>query len=112
ELAAVYRALDIVVHASTQPEPFGRTIVEAMACAKPVIVSAAGGAAELFTPGHDAIGTPPRDVRALSSAIKELLLDCQLRQHIARNARCTALTRFSRTRLGPQIVSTYHRIAA
>ncbi|HUR53224.1 MAG TPA: glycosyltransferase, partial [Gemmataceae bacterium] len=28
----VYRALDVVVHASTQPEPFGLTITEAMAC--------------------------------------------------------------------------------
>ena len=42
--AAAIRALDIVVHASTQPEPFGLAIAEGMACGKPVIVSAAGGA--------------------------------------------------------------------
>jgi len=50
--ADVYRALDIVVHASTKPEPFGRTIVEAMACGKPVIAAQTGGAAELFTHDH------------------------------------------------------------
>ncbi len=39
----VYRSLDVVVHASTRPEPFGLTIVEAMACGRSVVVSAAGG---------------------------------------------------------------------
>src|SRR5205085_8086358 len=58
DTAPVYRALDVVVHASTRPEPFGLTVVEAMACGRPVIVSRAGGAAELFTPGYDGGGGP------------------------------------------------------
>ncbi|HEV3257746.1 MAG TPA: glycosyltransferase family 4 protein [Gemmataceae bacterium] len=108
--ADVYRALDIVVHASTQPEPFGRTIVEAMACARPVIVSQAGGAAELFTHGHDALGVPPGDATALASAILPLIRDRGARQRIAAHARRTAVERFSRERLGRQILSTYRRI--
>ena len=40
--AAAIRALDIVVHASTSPEPFGRVIAEAMACGKPVIMTRGG----------------------------------------------------------------------
>ena len=40
---AVYRALDVVVHASTRPEPFGRVIVEAMACGRAVVVLRGGG---------------------------------------------------------------------
>ena len=50
--ASALRACDIVVHASTQPEPFGLVIVEAMACGRPVIVSRAGGAAELVEEGQ------------------------------------------------------------
>ncbi len=50
--AGAYRALDVVVHASTRPEPFGRTIAEAMVCAKPVVAAREGGAAELVS--HDA----------------------------------------------------------
>ncbi len=53
--SSAIRALDIVVHASTRPEPFGRVIVEAMACAKPVITTAAGGAAELISAGNNAL---------------------------------------------------------
>src|SRR5207253_2042316 len=37
DTAALYRALDVVVHASTQPEPFGLTVIEAMGCGRPVI---------------------------------------------------------------------------
>ena len=37
----IYRAADVVVHASTQPEPFGLTIVEAMACGRATVVSEA-----------------------------------------------------------------------
>ena len=67
--AAAIRALDIVVHASTQPEPFGLAIAEGMACGKPVIVSAAGGAIEIVTPGVDALTHPPGNVDALADCI-------------------------------------------
>jgi len=108
--AHVYRALDVVVHASTQPEPFGRTIVEAMACGKPVIVSEAGGARELFTPDHDAVGFPPGNVWALNRRIKELMDSPSLRTHLANNARRTAVARFDRARFGPQILTAYRRL--
>ena len=64
--ADVYRMLDVVVHASTRPEPFGLTIVEAMACGKPVIIAAAGGAVELFTPDYDGLGHAPGDATGLA----------------------------------------------
>ena len=102
--------LDIVVHASTQPEPFGRAIAEAMACARPVIVSAAGGAVELFTPDHDAIGVVPGDPDALAAAIARLAADPALRQRLGENARQTAVERFDRDRLGPQLMAIYQRI--
>jgi glycosyltransferase involved in cell wall biosynthesis len=107
--ADVYRALDIVVHASTQPEPFGRTIVEAMACGKPVIVSEGGGARELFTPDHDAVAYPPGNVTALTRRVKELIDAPSFRTHLAANARQTAVARFDRGRFGPQILAAYRR---
>ncbi len=110
--AAVYRALDIAVHASTQPEPFGRTIVEAMACAKPVIVARAGGAAELFTHDHDAVGVPPGDPAALATALTRLLIDPARLHRLAHNARQTIVERFNHHRLGPQILAAYRRFTS
>jgi glycosyltransferase involved in cell wall biosynthesis len=107
--ADIYRSLDIVVHASTQPEPFGRTIVEAMACGKPVIVSEGGGARELFTPDQDAVGYPLGDATALSRRIGELIDAPSFRTYLSANARRTAVARFDRTRFGPQILAAYRR---
>jgi len=107
--ANIYRALDIVVHASTRPEPFGRTIVEAMACGKPVLVSEAGGARELFTPDHDAVGFPPGNISVLARRIKELVDAPSFRFRLAGNARRTAAARFDRVRFGPQVLAAYHR---
>jgi glycosyltransferase involved in cell wall biosynthesis len=108
--APIYRALDIVVHASTQPEPFGLAIAEAMACARPVIVSRAGGAAELFTHNYDAVGVPPSDPIALAAAVSELASDPQRRQRLAEHAARTARERFNRNRLGPCLLKLYKGI--
>ena len=106
DIARVYRALNVVVHASTQPEPFGRTIVEAMACARPVIVARAGGAAELFDEGVNALGFEPGNTAELADAmIREL--DPELRTRLGRSAREHALARFDRSRLGPELLRVY-----
>jgi glycosyltransferase involved in cell wall biosynthesis len=107
ETAGVYKALDVVVHASTRPEPFGLMIVEAMASGKAVVVTQAGGAAELFTPDVDAIGFPLGDETALAAAIERLAADPALRCTLGENARQTARTRFDRARLGSQLLEAY-----
>jgi len=107
DIAEIYRQLDIVVHASTQPEPFGLAIVEAMACGKPVIVSQAGGAMELFTDNYDAVGVPPGKAIALATAILDLLDHPEKCQTMAKNARQTVIQRFNQTNLGEQIWQIY-----
>ncbi len=105
-----FRALDIVVHASTQPEPFGLTIVEAMACAKPVIVARAGGAAELFAHSRDALGFTPGDAEGLAAAMRQLVSNPCLAQIMGENARRTVLARFHCRELGPRFCGIYDKI--
>ena len=107
DVAPIYQALDIVVQSSTKPEPFGRTIVEAMASSRSVIVSNAGGASELFTSGLDAIGFLPGNVTSLADSICMLLTDSQLRSDLSQAARTTAESRFSRNRLGIEVGNIY-----
>jgi glycosyltransferase involved in cell wall biosynthesis len=107
--ADLFRALDVVVHASTLPEPFGRTIVEAMASARPVVVARAGGAAELFTEGVDAVGFTPSDPDSLAGAILGLIRDPDRRLRIACDARRTAEARFTRDRHCGELLSIYDR---
>jgi glycosyltransferase involved in cell wall biosynthesis len=107
DVAGVYRALDVVVHASTQPEPFGLTIVEAMACGRAVIVAQAGGAAELFRDGCDALGVPPGNAAALTEAIAALAADPERRSRLGERARRRAVAQFARARLGHEIAAVY-----
>jgi len=92
--AAAMRALDIVVHASTQPEPFGLVIAEGMASGRAVVVSAAGGARELVSDGVDAITHPPGDSDALARCLASLARDASLRQRLGAAARATATRLF------------------
>jgi glycosyltransferase involved in cell wall biosynthesis len=80
-----------------------------MACGKPVVVSRAGGAAELFTDGHDAVGVRPADAEALAAAVAALAADPGRARCIAREARRTAVAKFSYHRLGRQMVGAYER---
>ena len=112
ESAAAIRALDIVVHASTQPEPFGLAIAEGMACGKPVIVSAAGGAREIVTPGVDALTHPPGNVDALADCIVKLAGDSGLRDRIGTAARASAERQFSRERVIAEMLPIYQGVAS
>jgi glycosyltransferase involved in cell wall biosynthesis len=105
--AAVFRALDVVVHASTRPEPFGRVIVEAMACGRAVVVARAGGAAELFDDGVSALGCPPSDPAALAAAVTRLAGDGGLRRALGEAARRSVTGRFDRARLAGEWRAIY-----
>ena len=111
DAAAAMRALDVVVHASTEPEPFGLVIAEAMACGRAVVASEAGGAAELFRPGVDALGHAPGDAAGLALRIAELAGDAGLRARLGAEGRATAERRFDRARLAAELVSIYQAAA-
>jgi glycosyltransferase involved in cell wall biosynthesis len=106
----VYRSLDVVVHASTRPEPFGLTVAEAMSCGRAVIVSAAGGAVELFTDGHDALAHRTGDVEGLAAAIARLAGDAKLRERLGANARATAVKQFGLERYGNELAAVYRAV--
>lgn len=104
---AAMRALDVVVHASTEPEPFGLTIAEAMACGRAVIASQGGGAAEIVSPDVDALTTPPGDAAALARAITQLATDTSLRLRLGHAARTAAGQRFSCRRFVDEFLDVY-----
>lgn len=107
DAAGALRAVDVVVHASTQPEPFGMVIAEGMACGRPVIVSLAGGAAELIDVDVDALGFPPGDEIRLAASIGRLAHDASLRRRLAAQARASAERRFDRARLAAELIPIY-----
>jgi glycosyltransferase involved in cell wall biosynthesis len=112
DIPAAMRSLDIIVHASTQPEPFGMVIIEGLACGKAVIASRAGGATELFVENEDALAHPPADAAALAEQIERLALDKNLRERIGKTGRKRVEQQFHRTRLGHALLAVYYELAA
>lgn len=82
--AALMAQMDLIVHASIEPEPFGIVILEAMSLAKPVIASRLGGPTDIVLDGITGFLTQAGDPTALSARVCELLSDRQLAATLAR----------------------------
>ena len=80
------QAMDVFVHTSDN-EPFGMVVIEAMALGKAVVAGAQGGPAEIITPGVDGLLAPFGDHRALGAAILRFLDDAALRRRLGDAAR-------------------------
>jgi glycosyltransferase involved in cell wall biosynthesis len=109
--AAAIRALDVVVHASTQPEPFGLVVAEAMACGKPVVVSLAGGVTEIISEHTNALSHRPGDAAEMAGCIARLAADSRLREEMGGQARRWAEQRFHSSRLAKEIPLIYRSFA-
>ena len=111
EPAAAIRALDIVVHASTEPEPFGLVIAEGMACGRAVIASAAGGATEIIDAEVNALLHSPGDAARLAEQIKSLAANGELRQRLGLAGRAVVQERLNRERLVKDLAPIYSQLA-
>ncbi len=87
-------ALDVAVHASTSPEPFGLGLIEAMAAGTALVAADGGATREIVTPGVDGLLTPPGDHEALATALLALCDDEPRRLSLAEQGERTARQRF------------------
>jgi glycosyltransferase involved in cell wall biosynthesis len=99
DVAAAIRSVDVVVHASTRPEPFGRVLIEAMACGKPVITTGLGGSAEIVSGGPGTLKFWPGEADDLAKAIAKVVRDPSLRKSLGESARKTVVRHFGREQL-------------
>ena len=72
DVASALAAADIVISASTDPEAFGRVMVEAQAMQKPVVATAHGGSLQTVLNKKTGFLIPPNDPKALAVGIKKL----------------------------------------
>jgi lipopolysaccharide/colanic/teichoic acid biosynthesis glycosyltransferase/glycosyltransferase involved in cell wall biosynthesis len=103
-------AIDVFVHASQEPEPFGRAIVEAMAAGKPV-VAAAGGAVEEILPPAAGFIVPPARPELLADALDRLLTDRKLRTRMGKAGTSIAASFFPVERTVSSVGQLYRGLA-
>ena len=73
-VADYVNALEIQVHSSTLPEPFGRVLLEAMALRKPLVASRGGAVPEIVDEGVTGLMFTPSDHADLARGLQELLI--------------------------------------
>jgi glycosyltransferase involved in cell wall biosynthesis len=73
DVAALMQSVDLIVHPSIAPEPFARTLIEAMLSGRAPIASANGGVPELIRDGETGYLFPPGDAPALRAIVERLL---------------------------------------
>ncbi|MGP4671897.1 glycosyltransferase family 4 protein [Agrobacterium salinitolerans] len=88
-------AMDVVAHTSIVAEPFGRVVVEAMMCGRPVVATRGGGVTEIIRDGETGLLVPPGNASALAAAIGRVLSQPALAERLARKGRKDVSQRFS-----------------
>lgn len=112
DIFGVLALTDVAVHASVQPEPFGRVIAEAMISGVAVVAARGGGAAEIVRHEQTGLHVPMGDADALADAIERLLRDPGLRATLGRQAREFALREFRPETHAEKVVALYREVLA
>ena len=95
DVPKIMAASDIVLHSASEPEPFGRVVVEAMAAGRPVIATAAGGVLDIVKDNVTGLLVPPKDADAMADAIRALSQDRQRATEMGRRGRIDVENRFT-----------------
>lgn len=108
-VARYYQAADLYVH-GTRADTFPTTVLEALACGKPVVASRVGGIPEQVNENQTGHLVPIGDPAAMASALLSLLTNDPKRQSMSDAAAQTAKDRFNRTRQIDQTLAWYQAV--
>lgn len=103
DVVPLMAACDLVAHTSTAPEPFGRVIVEAMLCGRPVVAAQAGGAVEIVEQDKTGWLVPPENSEQLAKVITTCRNQPLVAATIAHQAQLQASQRFHLSHINQQI---------
>ncbi|MGF1582897.1 MAG: glycosyltransferase family 4 protein [Gemmataceae bacterium] len=110
EAPRVYHRGDIFV-SPTYSEGFSNTILEAMASGLPVVSTSTIGVVDCLQDGYNGLLVPVRDVESLADAIRQMLIDDEMRIHVAQQGYTDVQKLYSWPAVGRQIQSIYEDVA-
>jgi glycosyltransferase involved in cell wall biosynthesis len=110
DVLSVHKAFDIFVMSSVT-EGLGTSLLDAMACGKPIVATTAGGMPEVVADGETGLLVPPRDDQALADAIVTLLGDERRRRSMGGAGERRVRERFSADRMVQDTLDLYRRVA-
>jgi glycosyltransferase involved in cell wall biosynthesis len=103
------KGFDLFVMSSVT-EGLGTSLLDAMACSRPIVATRAGGIPEIVEDGVNGLLVPPRDHPALATAIVRALKDGDLRRRMGEAGFARVRERFTVERMVEKTVDVYRRI--
>lgn len=111
DMPAAYMLTDVVVSASTDPEAFGRVVVEAQAMGRPVIASDHGAPRETILPGRSGWLSTPADPQSLADALARFLaLSGEERHHVAQLGQDFVRANFTTEQMCVRTLDVYREV--
>jgi glycosyltransferase involved in cell wall biosynthesis len=109
DVLSLHKAFDVFVMSSVS-EGLGTSLLDAMACGKPVVAAAVGGIPEVVVDGETGFLVPPRDHHAMADAIVRLLSDRGLRERMGDAGRERVRERFTSDVMVANTLGVYRRV--
>jgi L-malate glycosyltransferase len=110
DVLSLHKVFDVFVMSSVT-EGLGTSLLDAMACGKPVVATRAGGIPEVVEDGLTGLLVPTRDPEEMAAAIVRLLNDAALRRRMGEAALLSVRERFSVERMVLDTLRVYQRVA-
>ncbi|HEX3882864.1 MAG TPA: glycosyltransferase family 4 protein [Stellaceae bacterium] len=110
DVREVWRRAQIAVFPSTYGEGLPKSLLEAAACARPIVAADIQGTREIVRHGETGILVPPGDLSALAEAIAALAGDPARRTELGRGGRALVEREFAETIVAEQTVALYRRL--
>lgn len=104
---AFYERADVYVSPSVWEEPFGLTILEAMAAHAPVVATKKGGVTSIIKDKYNGFLIRSRNSKEIARVVNMLLADDALRKKISDQAYQTVLEKFTWDKIADQYENIY-----
>jgi len=109
DMPGLYAASWACMYPSTASEPFGLTMLEALASAKPMVVTEAGGMPEIIKNGINGFIVPVKDFESLSSRLIEILANKELRDRLGYTGREMVEQQYTKEIVAENTLNLYHK---
>ncbi len=112
DMASALASMDVLLHCSTRPEPFGRVLIEAMAVGVPVIGARDGGVPEIINDGENGLLAATGDVGSYRAAMHRLVSEPGLAERVVAAGRETVARRFTVDRVAADFARLVDSVVA
>ncbi|MBN2097864.1 MAG: glycosyltransferase family 4 protein [Candidatus Omnitrophica bacterium] len=109
DMPRLYTASCVCIYPSSSQEPFGLTILEAMAARKPIVVTRAGGMPEIVQDNINGFVVPPRNFDDLANRVRQLFVDQELRERLGSTGRAMVEEHFTKEIMTEKTLAIYRK---